>query len=133
MVGYTLSNKMKCFNHPQFDGIAVCKSCGRVLCHECYAEVGTGSACKARCESDVEDLNIIIKRSKSAYQKTGGAYRMNGIVMLILGLVFLFIGIIPVITGRGYATVLLAIMGLLFVIWSYFSFVSAKRISSIEE
>ncbi len=53
--------------------------------------------------------------------------------MLVLGLVFLFIGIIPVITGRGYATIFLAIMGLLFVIWSYFSFVSAKQITNIEE
>lgn len=124
---------MKCFNHSQSDGVAVCKSCGRSLCHECYTEIGTGSACKSRCEADVEDLNIIIKRSKSAYQKTGGAYRRNGIVMLVLGLVFFFIGIIPVITGRGYATIFLAIMGLLFVIWSYFSFVSAKQITNIEE
>jgi hypothetical protein len=124
---------MKCFNHSQSDGVAVCKSCGRILCHDCCAEVGTGSACKGRCEADVEDLNVIIKRSKSAYQKTGGAYRRNGIAMLVLGLVFFFIGIIPVITGHGYASIFIAIMGLLFVIWSYFSFVSARQISNIEE
>lgn len=124
---------MKCFNHPETDGVAVCKSCGRAICHDCCAEVGTGIACKSRCEADVEDLNTIIKRGKSAYQKTGGAYRRNGIAMLILGIVFFAIGIFPILTGQGYGTLLLAVMGLLFVIWSYFSFVNAKQISDIEE
>ena len=123
---------MKCFNHPQSDGVAICKSCGRALCHDCHAEVETGSACKSRCESDVEDLNVIIKRSKSAYQKTGGAYRRNGIVILVLGLVFLAIGILPMIAGRGYGTIGMAIMGVFFIIWSYFSFVNAKQISDID-
>jgi len=53
--------------------------------------------------------------------------------MLALGIVFLAIGILPVLAGHGYGTVFLAVMGLLFVIWSYFSFVSAKQISKIEE
>jgi Flp pilus assembly protein TadB len=95
--------------------------------------VGTGSACKSRCEADVEDLNVIIKRSKSAYQKTGGAYRRNGLVLLVLGCVFFVVGILPVITGRGYGTIFVAAMGLLFIVWSYFSFVNAKQISNIEE
>ena len=124
---------MKCFNHSQSDGVAICKSCGRALCHDCCAEVGNGSACKSRCEADVADLNVIIKRSKSAYQKTGGAYRRNGVAMLVLGFVFLVVGTLPVVTGHGYGTIFLAAMGLLFIIWSYFSFVSAKQISNIEE
>lgn len=124
---------MKCFNHSLTDGVAVCKSCGRALCHDCCAEVGTGSACKNRCETDVEDLNIIIKRSKSAYQKTGGTYRRSGIAMLIMGLLFLAVGILPVITGRGYGTITFAVLGLFFLFLSYSSFLSAKQISKIEE
>ncbi len=75
----------------------------------------------------------MIERGKSAYQKTGGAYRRNGVVMLIMGIVFFAIGIIPILTGGGYGTLFLAVMGLIFVKWSYFSFVNAKQISNIKE
>ena len=124
---------MKCFNHPETDGVAVCKSCGRAICHDCCAEVGTGCACKSRCEADVGDINTIIKRGKSAYQKTGGAHRRNGVVLLILGTVFFAVGILPILASRGYGTAPIAAMGLLFIVWSYFSFVNAKEISNIEE
>ena len=53
--------------------------------------------------------------------------------MLALGVVFLVVGILPVVMGQGYGTIFLAVMGFLFIIWSYSSFVSAKQISNIEE
>ena len=53
--------------------------------------------------------------------------------MFALGSVFLMVGILPVIMGRGYGTVFLAVMGFLFIIWACSSFVSAKQISNIEE
>jgi len=124
---------MKCFNHLQADGVAICKSCGRSLCHDCCTEVDLGCACKGRCEDDVHDLNIMLKRGKTAYQKTGGAHRRNAAIMLVFGLVCLALGILPIIAGRGYATALLALFGFFFVLWAYFSFVSAREISSVEK
>jgi hypothetical protein len=67
---------MRCFYHGDVDAVAICKSCGHALCRECCAEVGGISACRNRCENDVEALNDVNQRNRSVYQKTSGAYKL---------------------------------------------------------
>ncbi len=50
-----------------------------------------------------------------------------------MGIVFFAIGIFPILTGQGYGTALVAVLGLIFIVSSYFSFVNAKQISDVEE
>jgi hypothetical protein len=120
---------MKCFYHPQRDAVAMCKSCGRGLCPDCAAEVTPGMACVGRCERDVAALNLVIQRSKTAYQKTGRLYRRSAGAILILGLIFLAFGFLPVVVSRDYTlAVFLAPLGCVFVIWSYFYYRSGKEI-----
>ena len=76
---------------------------------------------------------MIVKRGKSAYQRSEGAYRRIGFTTLIMGIVFFAIGIFPILTGHGYRTTLVAVLGLIFIVSSYFSFVNAKQISNIKE
>ena len=40
---------MKCFNHPDTDAVAICKSCGRAVCHECALPSDVGIACQKSC------------------------------------------------------------------------------------
>ena len=40
---------MKCFNHPERDGVAVCQSCGKAICHDCVLESENGIACQQSC------------------------------------------------------------------------------------
>lgn len=123
---------MKCYYHHSSEAIAICKSCHRALCESCAADVHPGTACINRCEKDVEELNAIIERNKSAYQKTGKAYKRNSIALFLSGIVFMTIGIIPVITNNDYATSFIAVLGAIFLLWSYFSYSSGKQIEATE-
>jgi hypothetical protein len=121
---------VKCFYHHQNDAIALCKSCSRALCIECAADVHPGTACLNRCEQDVAAVNIVIERSRTAYQKTGTAYRRNAVAILMAGVAFLSVGVLPILVKGTYDTAFLAILGLIFLIWSYFSYRSGKQIES---
>lgn len=74
-------------------------------------------------------MNMVLERSKTAYQKAGGAYRKNAIAMLIIGLVFVGFGILPVLISQNYGALFLAVIGAIFLLWSYFSYHSGKQIS----
>ena len=124
---------MKCYYHHNSEAIAICKSCNRALCESCAADVHPGTACINRCEKDVEELNTVIERGKSAYQKTGKAYKRNSIALLLSGLVFTFMGIVPIIINNNYASSFLAVLGAIFLLWSYFSYSTGKQIESTEK
>lgn len=54
---------MQCFTHSDASARGLCKSCNRALCLDCLAEVGKSIACKNRCETDVENLDAMLRRS----------------------------------------------------------------------
>jgi hypothetical protein len=123
---------MKCFYHPDLDAVALCKSCSRGICRECSADVPPGVACRGKCEADVAALNLVIQRSKSAYQKTGAAYRRNAIALLICGLLFAGFGLLPVIVSQSYGAFFMVPLGAVFLLWSFFSYRSGKQIVDVE-
>jgi hypothetical protein len=84
---------MRCFFHGDAEAVAVCKSCGRAICHDCSAEVGTAIGCRNRCESDVEALNAIIERSKTVYRKTSGVYWRTAWMFIGIGVLIGFGGV----------------------------------------
>jgi predicted phage tail protein len=100
---------------------------------DCAADVPPGTACKGKCEEDVAALNTMIQRGKTAYQKTGKAYKKNSIAILLMGLIFFAIGIVPILAGHGYGSAFMAIFGLVFMIWSFFSYQSGQQIQKIEK
>ena len=122
---------MKCFYHPDRDAVALCKSCSRGLCSDCSADVPPGVACRGKCEEDVASLNLVIRRSKTAYQKTGAAYRRNAIATLIMGVFFVAFGVLPVLVSQSYGALFLTPLGCVSLLWSYFSYRSGKEISEV--
>ena len=83
---------MKCYYHTSVDAVAICKNCSRGVCQECAAEVGNGIACKSRCETEVEAINRMISRNKTAYQRTRAAYSRNAVIYLMLAAIFIALG-----------------------------------------
>lgn len=43
---------MKCFYHPQTDGVAICGQCGKFCCRECVHEVGVTMLCEGCREQE---------------------------------------------------------------------------------
>lgn len=117
---------MRCFYHGDVEAVALCKSCGHAICHECCADVDRSAACRNRCEADVLALNEIIERSKTAYQKTGGAYTRSGVFLIVLGLVFAGIGAIGFL-GDGEPVYFLLIMGFLFAFYGITQIFTGRR------
>ena len=74
---------MRCYYHDEVEAVAICKSCLRGLCRECCVEVGHTSACRNRCEPEVETLNALLERNKKAYRTTSSTYYRNGVFMLV--------------------------------------------------
>ena len=77
---------MRCFYHGDVEAVAVCKSCGHGVCHDCCADVGTSAACRNRCEPDVQVLNDIIQRGRTVYQKLSAVYFWISMIFFAFGL-----------------------------------------------
>lgn len=85
---------MRCFYHGDVEAVAVCKSCGHGICHDCCAEVGTGAACRNRCESDVEGIDLMTRRAVAFYSGVDGAYRQAGWFFVTIGAVLIVFGMV---------------------------------------
>ncbi|KGM93542.1 hypothetical protein IRP63_14205 (plasmid) [Clostridium botulinum] len=83
---------MKCFNHPERDAVAICKSCNKGLCKECAVEIDATIACKGKCEEKVAFLNKVVHGNKSVYNKTAKSYYTMAFVQGIFGLSFIGFG-----------------------------------------
>ena len=119
---------MRCFIHSELNGVAVCKACGRGLCHDCIAEVGTSVACRDRCEAAVARQNDIIERSQSVYPKTAATFVRSGVFTILLGSCFAWLGIGPILDGSSLsADYVFATLGALFVGWGIIQFWVAKK------
>jgi hypothetical protein len=75
----------------------------------------------------------MVERGKTVHQKTGAAFHRNAIGMLIIGLLFVFTGFVPLLTGQGYGLLFVAVVGCVFLLWSYFSYRSGKQFSTVED
>jgi hypothetical protein len=54
---------LKCFYHPNFDAVGLCKHCQRGLCPACASERDGGLACRDRHEREVEQVTALIQRN----------------------------------------------------------------------
>jgi hypothetical protein len=114
---------VRCFYHHDVDAVAVCKSCSRGLCPACAADVGSGVACRDRCETEVRAINEVIARNKTAYQKTEDAYMRNALFYAVLGALCLTGGFANYL---GYALVLVP-AGLVFLLAAFLQYSTARK------
>jgi uncharacterized membrane protein YidH (DUF202 family) len=118
---------MKCFNHQQVDAVAICKNCNKALCHECAVDVGNGVSCVGACEQEVRDLNELIRRNRSAAQRTSYAYRRNAIVCALVALVFVYLSIDAFQTNRTPLLVVTTGSAVIFFMAAFFNFSAAQK------
>ena len=122
---------MKCFYHNAVDAVGVCKNCNRGICLECAAELSNGIACKNRCEIEVEVVNQLINRNKTAYQKTSSAYSRNALIYLLLGILFVaYSGMNE--TSNSALDWFLLLGGIIFLIGAIFYYSLGKKYSQKE-
>jgi hypothetical protein len=113
---------MKCFNHPDHDAVGICKNCNKGLCKDCLTEVNNGIACTLTCVEEVKQIDSLINQNKQSYKTASGAHFKNAFIYGGIGFVFIIFGL----TTEGL-TGFLFMMGVIFIIGSVFSVISANK------
>ena len=111
---------MRCFHHAEVDAVAVCKHCGRALCHDCLVESDAGISCSGRCAKQVQTVQKIIEQSRPSLARTGQAYLGNALFPALAGLALLGFGL-------AFDLWILGSVGLLFLLWSVVTYRVGKR------
>jgi len=99
---------MKCYNHPDKDGVAICRACGKALCRECGQETGNGFACQQRCATNLSEVQELHTRQA---QHLRNMKRMNflGFFFSIgMGLLFIYFSFM----GYGIVYDLILLLGI---------------------
>ncbi|MBW4651722.1 MAG: DUF2180 family protein [Kaiparowitsia implicata GSE-PSE-MK54-09C] len=120
---------MKCYYHNDVDAVAICKNCNRGICPKCAAEIENGIACRNRCESEVQALDELMQRGKSAYQKTAGVYMQYAVWLTLSGILFLGFGLLQWQTALA---LFLVPMGVITLIGALFTYSGSKKFSRRE-
>jgi hypothetical protein len=119
---------MKCFYHAQVDAVAVCKNCGRGLCPGCAVDLGNGTACRGRCEAEVQALVELQQRSKTGYQKAASAAGRTALWLSLTCLAFVAAGLVAWNSGGG----MLLFFGAVFLLGAVFSYITARRFRRVD-
>jgi len=93
---------MHCYYHPGTEAVALCKNCHRGLCTSCSVEVSNGIACRNRCEVEVQALDRMIQRGKTAYSTTGRLHSRSAVVLALMGGIMLLWGLASASAGGGW-------------------------------
>lgn len=118
---------MNCFYHRGVAAVAICKNCGRGLCVDCVAEIGTAIACKNKCETDVEVMNKVFKQSKKAFDNYSKAYSLSTLWLSLIGIGFIVSAFILTPKLMGFQIS----MGILMLIGAVFYYFLGKRYKSL--
>lgn len=120
---------MRCFYHGDVEAVAICKSCQRGICRDCYAEVGHSSACRNRCEPEVEKLDGLIARNQRAYQTNSATYRRGGFMLVAMGILFGGLGLYLARLGKDntFPITFIVALAVVFALSGIAQFSAAKR------
>ncbi len=103
---------MKCYNHPESDGVAICRNCGRALCMNCAVGVSNRMACKDKCENEVKAMNELLTGGRTAVQNARYMSKTN--MYSIISASFIGAGIISIIVSGHNEGVILLLIGMIF-------------------
>lgn len=113
---------MNCFKHSSTASVGVCKSCSKGLCIECAAELENGLACKNRCESQVEFLNLMVSNHRQIMGRANKQLKASGIVSFLMGVAFLFLAAFgPSKSGASPFHVFFLALGIIFVVYGAYN------------
>jgi hypothetical protein len=118
---------MKCFNHEGADAVAICKNCNKALCHACTVDVGNGLSCVGPCEQEVTALNELIRRNRTAAQRTSYAYRRNAIVCILLAMIFIYLSVDAFQSNKSPLLVVTVGSAVVFLLAAFFNYSAAQK------
>jgi hypothetical protein len=118
---------MKCFNHEGADAVAICKNCNKALCHACAVDVGNGLACAGPCEQEVAALNELIRRNRTAAQRTSYAYRRNAIVCILLAMIFIYLSVDAFQSNKSPLLVVTVGSAVVFLLAAFFNYTAGQK------
>ena len=73
---------MNCFTHSEVNAVAVCKACGKAICHSCVIDLGHAIACSERCKEDAAELYQMNAKAKRIYG-LGGSKKLTPLAPFI--------------------------------------------------
>jgi hypothetical protein len=118
---------MKCFNHEGADAVAICKNCNKALCHACTVDVGNGLSCVGPCEQEVTALNELIRRNRTAAQRTSYAYRRNAIVCILLAMIFIYLSVDAFQSNKSPLLVVTVGSAVVFLLAAFFNYTAGQK------
>ena len=118
---------MKCFNHEGADAVAICKNCNKALCHACTVDVGNGLSCVGPCEQEVAALNELIRRNRTAAQRTSYAYRRNAIVCILLAMIFIYLSVDAFQSNKSPLLVVTVGSAVVFLLAAFFNYTAGQK------
>jgi hypothetical protein len=117
---------MVCYYHTDRQAVGICKYCQRGLCIECAVVVDDVLACKNRHENQVEEMNIMTKRSILQARRVGSGYIRNTIFYFLVGILFSGFGLIQY-RYLGLQAIFFILIGLFLLYAATANFIESKK------
>ena len=81
---------MKCYNHPERDGIAICKACGKAVCHECAQESENGITCQQSCINRLSEKKSLYSLQTAHLKNLKRMNLLGSFFSIGMGLLFIY-------------------------------------------
>lgn len=81
---------MKCYNHPDRDGIAICRSCGKAICRECAMESRDGIACQQSCLASLAEKSALNAQQAVHLKNLKRTNLLGSLFSIAMGILFIF-------------------------------------------
>ena len=104
---------MKCYNHPERDGVAVCKACGRAVCHECAKESEEGFACQQSCIDSLKKRNDLYTKQAAHLKNMKRINVLGSFFSIGMGILFIYFSY----QGYGLVYEFILVLGIGFTVY----------------
>ena len=105
---------MRCYNHPETDGVAVCRACGRVICSECAIEAEDNSiGCSPACVNTLADKSQLHSRQVAHLKNLQRMNVLGSLFSIGFGLLFIYFSNL----GYGIVYTLILFLGIGFTVY----------------
>ena len=81
---------MKCYNHPERDSVAICKACGKAICHECAQESKNGIACQQSCANSLAKRKVFYAKQAAHLKNLKRINLLGSFFSIGMGLLFIY-------------------------------------------
>ena len=81
---------MKCYTHPERDSVAICKACGKAICHECAQESKDGIACQQSCINSLSKKEDLYTKQAANLKNLKRMNLLGSFFSIGMGLLFIY-------------------------------------------